>query len=266
MELISLLWQEEKLEWDAIQWEKVKEEELTPFFTYYSQANSELALNLRGITAEENEALWQAAIEETLAGENIGHLRLVISHKIEEGDTLARLAEEYGLNWRVVFGRYSRDFAWENLVSQEDKMKFNQLLAQAFETGDYSAVYELVKDIPLEVGESVVISKVEEFTPQWFEEEEEYRKKREATVKKYIYRWIEEFAPRVIKEYFFISPWADYIERTYGVKIRQLSLRIERDSMFTEDGQPRDEYYELYYSEYVSGIETPEETKEKGEE
>jgi len=73
--LISLGWQEEKIEWDRVQWERVKEEELIPFFEYYSQANTELALNFRGITSEENRALWQAAIEEVLGGEDIASLR-----------------------------------------------------------------------------------------------------------------------------------------------------------------------------------------------
>jgi len=256
--LISFLWQEEKIEWERVRWEKVKEEELVPLFKYYSTANTELALNLRSITSEENEALWQAAIEEALAGEDITKLRPFITHKIEEGDTLAKLAEKYDVDWQLAFGRYSRDFAWEGLVPEEDKMKFDQLLAQAFETGNYRPVYELVKDISLKVGESITISKVEEFTSQWFEKEEEYRKKREAKVKKYIYHWVEEFAPRVIEEYLLISPWIDYMERTYGVKIREVNLHIERDSMFAKDGQPKDEYYELYYSKYVSAVKSKE--------
>jgi len=82
-------------------------------------------------------------------------------------------------------------------------------------------------------------------------------------VKKYIYRWIEEFAPRVIEEYLLVSPWLGYIERTYGVKIRQINLYIERDSMFTKDGQPKDEYYDLYYSKYVSAVKSEEEIKEE---
>jgi hypothetical protein len=261
--LISLLWQEEKIEWDRVQWEKVKEEELIPFFEYYSQANTELALNYRGITSEENRALWQAAIEEVLGGEDITNLRPFISHKVEEGDTLAELAKKYDVDWLLVFNRYNRDFARESLTSEDNKVHFDKLLAQAFETGDYRAVYELVKETPLKAGESIIINKVEEFTPQWFEEEEGYRKKREATVKKYIYRWIEEFAPRVIEEYLLVSPWLDYIERTYGVKIRQINLHIERDSMFTRDGQPKDEYYDLYYSKYVSAVKSEKEIKEE---
>lgn len=260
--LISLLWQEEKIEWDKVQWERVKEEELIPFFKYYSQANTELALNFRGITSEENRALWQAAIEEVLGGEDISQLRSFISHKVEEGDTLAELAKEYDVGWRLVFNRYNQDFAWGSLTSEDDKMRFNKLLAQAFETGNYRPVYELVKDIPLKVDESIIISKVEEFTPQWFEEQKGYRKKREATVKKYIYGWIEEFAPRVVEEYLLVSPWLDYIERTYGVKIREVNLYIERDSMFTKDGQPKDEYYDLYYSKYVSAVKSEEKIKE----
>ncbi len=261
--LISLLWQEERTEWDRVQWEKVKEEELIPFFQYYSQANTELALDYRGITSEENRALWQAAIEEVLGGEDITYLRSFISHEIEEGDTLAELGKEYDVDWRLVFNRHNRDFARGSLTSEDNKVRFDKLLAQAFETGDYGVVYELVKDTPLKAGETIIINKVEEFTPQWFEEEEEYRKKREATVKKYIYPWIEEFAPRVIEEYLLLSPWLDYIERTYGVKIRQIDLHIERDSMFTKDGQPKDEYYDLYYSKYVSSVKSEKETKEE---
>lgn len=261
--LISLLWQEEKIEWDRVQWERVKEEELIPFFEYYSQANTELALSFRGITSEENRALWQAAIEEVLGGEDIASLRSFTSHKVEEGDTLAELAKEYDVDWPLVFNRRNRDFARRSLTSEDDKVRFDKLLAQAFETGDYRAVYELVKETPLKAGESIIINKVEEFTPQWFEEGEGYRKKREATVKKYIYRWIEEFAPRVIEEYLLVSPWLDYIERTYGVKIRQINLHIERDSMFTRDGQPKDEYYDLYYSKYVSAVKSEKEIKEE---
>jgi len=261
--LISLGWQEEKIEWDRVQWERVKEEELIPFFEYYSQVNTELALSFRGITSEENRALWQAAIEEVLGGEDIASLRSFTSHKVKEGDTLAELVKEYDVDWRWVFNRRNRDFARRSLTSEDDKVRFDKLLAQAFETGDYRAVYELVKDTPLKAGESIIINKVEEFTPQWFEEEEGYRKKREATVKKYIYRWIEEFAPRVIEEYLLVSPWLDYIERTYGVKIRQINLHIERDSMFTRDGQPKDEYYDLYYSKYVSAVKSEKEIKEE---
>ena len=261
--LISLLWQEERTEWDRVQWEKVKEEELIPFFQYYSQANTELALDYRGITSEENRALWQAAIEEVLGGEDITYLRSFISHEIEEGDTLAELGKEYDVDWRLVFNRHNRDFARGSLTSEDNKVRFDKLLAQAFETGDYGVVYELVKDTPLKAGETIIINKIEEYTPQWFEEEEEYRKKREATVKKYIYPWIEEFAPRVIEEYLLLSPWLDYIERTYGVKIRQIDLHIERDSMFTKDGQPKDEYYDLYYSKYVSSVKSEKETKEE---
>jgi len=261
--LISLGWQEEKIEWDRVQWERVKEEELIPFFEYYSQVNTELALSFRGITSEENRALWQAAIEEVLGGEDIASLRSFTSHKVKEGDTLAELVKEYDVDWRSVFNRRNRDFARRSLTSEDDKVRFDKLLAQAFETGDYRAVYELVKDTPLKAGESIIINKVEEFTPQWFEEEEGYRKKREATVKKYIYRWIEEFAPRVIEEYLLVSPWLDYIERTYGVKIRQINLHIERDSMFTRDGQPKDEYYDLYYSKYVSAVKSEKEIKEE---
>jgi len=261
--LISLGWQEEKIEWDRVQWERVKEEELIPFFEYYSQVNTELALSFRGITSEENRALWQAAIEEVLGGEDIASLRSFTSHKVKEGDTLAELVKEYDVDWRWVFNRRNRDFARRSLTSEDDKVRFDKLLAQAFETGDYRAVYELVKDTLLKAGESIIINKVEEFTPQWFEEEEGYRNKREATVKKYIYRWIEEFAPRVIEEYLLVSPWLDYIERTYGVKIRQINLHIERDSMFTRDGQPKDEYYDLYYSKYVSAVKSEKEIKEE---
>ncbi len=261
--LISLLWQEEKIERDKVQWERVKEEELIPFFEYYSQANTELALNYRGITSEENRALWQAAIEEALGGEDIASLRSFTSHKVEEGETLAELAKEYDVDWPLVFNPYNRGFVRESLTSEHNKVRFDKLLAQAFETGDYRAVYELVKDTPLKAGESIIINKVEEFTPQWFEEEEGYRKKREATVKKYIYRWIEEFAPRVIEEYLLVSPWLDYIERTYGMKIRQINLYIERDSMFTRDGQPKDEYYDLYYSKYISAVKSEKEIKEE---
>ena len=261
--LISLGWQEEKIEWDRVQWERVKEEELIPFFEYYSQANTELALNFRGITSEENRALWQAAIEEVLGGEDIASLRSFTSHEVEEGDTLAELAKEYDVDWRLVFSRRNRDFARGSLTSEDDKVRFDKLLAQAFETGDYRAVYELAKETPLKAGESIIINKIEEFTAQWFEEEEGYRKKREATVKKYIYRWIEEFAPRVIEEYLLVSPWLDYIGRTYGVKIRQINLHIERDSIFTKDGQPKDEYYDLYYSKYVSAVKSEKEIKEE---
>ena len=249
LELIPLLWQEEKLEWERIQWEKVKEEELIPFFKYYSQADTELALDIRRVTSEENEALWEAAIEEVLGGEDIAELRPFLLHKIKEGDTLAKLAKEYKVNWRLVFGRDNRERVWQSLSSDEDKMKFNQLLAQGISSGDWREAYEFAKDIPLEVDESVVINRVEEFTPQWFEKQEEYRKKREAIVNKYIYGWIEKFAPRVIEEYVPVSPWIDHIERTYGVKIIKIKLHIEKDLMFTKDGQPKEEYYDLYYSE-----------------
>ncbi|GAI54919.1 unnamed protein product, partial [marine sediment metagenome] len=95
-----------------------------------------------------------------------------------------------------------------------------------------------------------------EFTPEWFQKQEEYQKKREGVVKKYIYRWIEEFAPKVIEEYILVSPWVDYIERTYGVKVIEIKLHIEKDSMFTKDGQSKEEYYDLYYSKYLPKAES----------
>ncbi len=249
LELIPLLWQEERLEWEKIQWEKVKEEELIPFFKYYSQADTELALDIRRVTSEENEALWEAAIEEVLGGEDIAELRPFLLHKIREGDTLAKLAKKYKVNWQLVSGRDSQKTVWQSLSSDEDKMKFDQLLAQGIKTGDLQEAYEFAKNVPLKVDEIIVISRGKEFTPQWFEKQEEYRKKREAIVNKYIYGWVEKFAPRVIEEYVPVSPWIDHIERTYGVKIIKIKLHIEKDSMFTKDGQPKEEYYDLYYSE-----------------
>ncbi|MCK4419318.1 LysM peptidoglycan-binding domain-containing protein [Candidatus Aerophobetes bacterium] len=249
LELIPLLWQEEKLEWEKIQWEKVKEEELIPFFKYYSQADTELALDIRRVTSEENEALWEAAIEEVLGGEDITELRSFFLHKIREGDTLAKLAKKYKVNWQLVSGRDSQKTVWQSLSSDEDKMKFDQLLAQGIKTGNLQEAYEFTKNVPLKVDEIIVISRGKEFTPQWFEKQEEYRKKREAIANKYIYSWIEKFAPRVIEEYVPVSPWIDHIERTYGVKIIKIKLHIGKDSMFTKDGQPKEEYYDLYYSE-----------------
>ena len=97
-----------------------------------------------------------------------------------------------------------------------------------------------------------MINKAEDFTPQWFEKQEEYRKKRERLVGKYVYRWIEEFAPKVTEEYIPASPWIDHIEKTYGAKIVDMKLHIEKDSMLTKDGEAKDEYYDLYYSKYLS--------------
>ena len=253
-ELISLLWQEEKLKREKIQWENMKGE-LIPFFKYYSESNTELARNLRRVTAEENEALWEAAIEEALGGEDITELRLFLIHKVKEGDTLAKLAEKYEVNWQLVFSIYAREAVRRSLASDEDKAKFDRLSVQGIETGDWRPAYEFAKDIPLKVDESIIIKKAEEFTPQWFEKQEEYRKKREEVVKKYIYRWIEEFAPKVIQEYVPVSPWIDYIEKIYGIKIVDIKLRIEKDSMFTKDGGVKDEYHDLYYSKYLSKAE-----------
>ncbi len=258
--LISLLWQEEKLEWEKIQWENIKEEEFIPFFKYYSQADTELALDIRRVTAEENEALWEAAIEEVLGGEDITELRPSLLHEIKKGDTLAKLAKKYKVNWRLVFGRDNRERVRQSLSSNEDKMKFDRLLAQGIRTGDWQPAYEFAKNVSLEVDKSVTINRVEEFASQWFEKQEEYRKKREAIVNRYIYGWIEKFAPKVIEEYVPVSPWIDYIERTYGVKVIEIKLHIEKDSMFTKDGQTKEEYYDLYYSEYVSKVKP----KEKG--
>jgi len=153
-----------------------------------------------------------------------------------------------------VFNEYTREIVLESLAFGENGTKSDQTLAQDTETGNWQAVYESVKDIPLKVGESIIIEKTKRFTPQWFEEQEEYRKKKERIVKKYIYRWIEKFAPEVIGEYVPVSPWMEYIERTYGVEIGKIKLHIEKDSMFTKAGEPKDEYYELYYSKYISGM------------
>jgi len=246
-----LQWQKENLELEEAQWERVKEKEIIPFFKYYSSSDTELALDIRRVTAEENEALWEAAIEEVLGGEDITRMSSFIIHKVEKGDTLAKLAKKYNVSWRLVFNEHTRGFIRENPNFSKDEAKFDKLLTQGIKTGDWRAAYEFVKDIPLKMGESILIERSKKFTTQWFEEQEEYRKKRERIIKKYIYRWVEKFAPEVIEEYVPVSPWMDYIERTYGVKIGKIKLHIEKDSMFTKGGEPKDEYYDLYYSKYV---------------
>jgi hypothetical protein len=244
-------WQEEKLELEKTRWERMKVEELIPFFRYYSSSDRELALDIRRVMAEENEALWEAAIEEVLGGKDITQLSSIIVHKVEKGDTLAKLVEKYNVNWKLVFTEYTRGIVGKSLEDDNEK-KFGQLLNQGTETGDRQPAYEFVKDVPLKVGESIIIERTEKFTSEWFKEEEQYRKTRERIVKSYIYPWIEKFAPKVVEEYVPISPWIDHLERTYGVKIGRIKLHIERDSMFTKAGEPKEEYYELYYSKYVS--------------
>lgn len=246
-----LRWQEEKLEQEKDRWARLKNEELVPFFKYYSSTDTELALDVRRISAEENEALWQAAVEEVLSGEDISKLSPFIIHKVEKGDTLAKLSEKYALDWELVFTDYAREVVGKTL-EDEKREKFDELLDKGTKAKDLRAAYELVKDIPLKVDESVVIETTRKFTPEWFEEEEEYRKKREGIVKKYIYHWIERFSPRVIEDYVPVSPWMDYLEKIYGVKIGKITLHIEKDAMFTQAGEPKDEYYDLYYSKYVS--------------
>lgn len=253
-----LRWQEEKLETEKKRWDKVKDEELVPFFKYYCSADTELALDIRRVSAEENEALWEAAIEEVLNGEDISKLSPFIIHKVKEGDTLAKLTGKYGVSWEQVFNEYTQGIVRENL-DDEKRKEFDKLLNQAMETKDLQKAYALVKDIPLKVGESVLIERMKKFTPEWFEEKEEYRKKRERVVKRYIYRWIERFAPKVVEEYVPVSPWMDYLEKIYGVQIGKIKLYVERDSMFTKAGEPKDEYYDLYYSKYVSRIKEKEE-------
>jgi len=253
-----LQWQKEKLELEEAQWKRVKEEELVPFFKYYSSSDTELALNIRRVTAEENEALWEAAIEEVLGGEDITALSSFIIHKVEKGDTLAKLAKKYNVSWQLVFNEHTRGLIQKNPDFSKDETKFDKLLTQGIKTGDWRAAYEFIKDIPLKMGESILIEKSKKFTPQWFKEKEEYRKKRERIVKRYIYRWVEKFAPKVIEEYVPVSPWVDYMERTYGVKIKEVKLHIEKDSMFTKGGEPKDEYYDLYYSKYIAGEKTSE--------
>ncbi|UCG94372.1 MAG: hypothetical protein JSW13_00990 [Candidatus Aerophobus sp.] len=245
--------QEEKLELEKNRWEKMKVEELIPFFRYYSSSDTELALDIRRVTAEENETLWEAAIEEVLGGEDITELSSFIIHKVEKGDTLAKLVEKYNVDWKLVFNEYALGVVGESLEDDSEK-KFAQLLNEGMKTGDRQPAYEFVKNVALKVGESIIIEKTEKFTSEWFKEEEEYREKRERIVKKYIYRWIEKFAPKVVEEYVPISPWIDHLERTYGVKIGRIKLHIERDSMFTKAGEPKDEYYDLYYSKYVSSF------------
>jgi len=239
-----LRWQEEKLELEKTRWERMKAEELIPFFRYYSSSDTELALDIRKVTPEENETLWEAAIEEVLNGEDISKLSSFIIHKVEKGETLAKLVKKYNVNWKLVFTEYTQGIIRKSL-DDNSKEKFDQLLNQGIQTGECQPAYEFVKDVPLKVGESIIIERTEEFTSQWFEEKEEYRKKRERIVKKYIYRWIEKFAPKVVEEYIPISPWIDYLERTYGVKIGRIKLHIEKDSMFTKAGEPKEEYYDL---------------------
>ncbi len=244
-------WQKEKLELEKNRWERMKVEELIPFFRHYSSSDTELALDIRKVRAEENEALWEAAIEEVLGGEDITKLSSFIVHKVEKGDTLAKLVEKYEVNWKQVFTEYAREILGKSL-QDEDEKKFDQLLNQGAKTEDRQPAYEFIKDVPLKMGESIVIEKTEKFTSEWFQEEEEYRKKREKIVKNYIYRWIEKIAPKVVAEYVPISPWIDHLERTYGVKIGNIKLHIEKDSMFNKAGQPKEAYYDLYYSKYVS--------------
>jgi len=246
-----LRWQKEKLELEKMRWEKVKEKELIPFFKHFASSDTKLALDIRKVTPEENEILWDAAINEVLKGEHISKLSPFIIHEVKKGDTLRKLAQKYTLNWELVFTDYTQQVVRESL-SEEKKEKFDKLLDESVRTGNLRLAYDFVKNVPLKVGESIIIDKIEKSTPDWFKEKEKYRKKREEVVKKYIYQWIEKLAPRVVEKYIPASPWIDYLEGLYGVKIGKIELHIEKDSMFTKAGEPKDEYYDLYYSKYIS--------------
>ncbi|MBC7189633.1 hypothetical protein H5U35_05400, partial [Candidatus Aerophobetes bacterium] len=86
-----LLWQKEKLDFEKKRWEKVKEEELIPFFKFYSSSESRLACDIRKVTPQENELLWEVAIKEVFEGEDLSKLSLFILHKTKSKDTLEKI-------------------------------------------------------------------------------------------------------------------------------------------------------------------------------
>lgn len=257
--LLSFRWQEESLDWQKVQWERMVEEELIPFFKHYSESNDELAMGIRRVTAEENETLWDAAIQEVLEGEDISGYSHFWIHQVKEGETLAQITEKYNVSWQSLFGSARQmviSMVFRSLEEEKKLVEFNQLVAQAMGTGDYSRVYEFAKDVPLKPvqsksGSTILVNKVGKvYSKEWFELDETLRKEREKIIKRYLYNWLEKFAPKVVEEYIPVSPWIDYIERLYGVEIVDVKLRIKKDKMFTKGGQPKEEYYELYYSEY----------------
>lgn len=244
--LIMLNWQEEKLGFQERYWEEQIKETIK-FFKKYSNLDTDLAFMTRRLIAEENDALWRAAIDQVLNGKRISHLRPFWIHEIQEGETLAQIVEKYKVDWQLAFHQLARFTIYQSL-SLEKRTEFDHLFAKGIVSGDYEKAYEFAKNIPLREGKDLVVWKVDKFSDQWFEQMQEYRKKREQTIKQYIYPIIEKFVPQVVEEYLFSpnSPWINYIENTYGVEILQVKVRIEDDEMFDKAGTVKMEYWELY--------------------
>lgn len=269
---INFSWQEEGIGWQKVQWQKVVEEELIPFFQHYLISDGELPMAIRRITAEENEALWEAAIQEVLEGEDITGYSLSWIHYVKEGETLTEIIQKYEVSWKSLFGPTPRSMVVPIVfrsLEEEGMAEFNQLVTQAMENGDYTAVYEFAKDIPLKSLSSrmdnvIFVSKVEEeYSEEWFELDEINREKREKIIKRYFWPWVEKFASRVIEDYFYSpnSPWVDYVENMYGVELLEVKLRIENDEIVDKGGSIKLEYYDLYLSEAENWT-----VKEEGEE
>lgn len=269
--LLNLRWQEGNLEWQKSQWDKILEEELIPFFKYYSSSNEEFPMMIRRITVEQNEALWDAAIANVLEGEDISSYSSFLTHEVEKNETLAEIIKKYPVGWQALFGPGVRGTVISMISRSLDlnkRVEFSRMILEASESGDYSKVYEFAKDIPLKPvqagwGKIILIDKVKEYSPEYFELDKENREQREKIIKRYLYKWIEEFAPKAVEEYVAASPWTNYIERLYGVEILDVKLEIEKDELFTKAGQPKEEYYRLYFSKYGNNLKLEEEGEEK---
>ncbi len=272
---INFSWQEGIIGRQKVQWETIVEEELIPFFQHYLISDDELPMAMRRITAEENEALWDAAIQEVLEGKDITQYSSIWIHYLKEGETLAQIIQEYDVSWKSLFGPTPRQIVMQmvfrSLLEEEETVEFNQLVTQAMESGDYTVVYEFAKDIPLKslpgrMDNVIFVSKVEEeYSEEWFELDEINREKREKIIKRYFWPWVEKFASRVIEDYFYSpdSPWVDYVENMYGVELLEVKLRIENDEIVDKGGSIRLEYYDLYKREAENWTVEEEEEKEE---
>ncbi|MGQ9631933.1 MAG: hypothetical protein ACUVXI_16720 [bacterium] len=229
--LVGLDWQDERAKGLKHRWEIIKREELMPFFEHQKTK----------VDMEESDALWNAAIKDALMGEDLSKYRPYVIHRVDRNETLEGIAKRYKIDGLGIFKASKNNLEFSN---PEHQGKFDSIL---FKEGD-EKVYDFAKNLTLKVDSQVTIPTYERFTPQWWEKQEEFQKKRDMVMKRYIYPWIEEQAPKAFDKYIHETPYLGYLQRTYGVELDDIKLSIQTRNLYSnpQTRQVDQDFYDVY--------------------
>jgi len=217
------------------EWERIRKEKLIPFFQHQS-AKSDMT---------ESDELWDAAIKMGLMGEDLSRYRPYRIHQVRSlgsyTETLESIAKEYSADAKRIFNE-NREML--EASDAEAKRRYSILLAR----GDDEASYDFAKSMALRDGLQITIPLYDEFSTEWWAKQDEYREKRDALMKNYVYPWIEEHAPAAFEKYMKETPYVDYLERTFGVKFGEIKLSIKTRSLYSNPQTKKidEDYYDLY--------------------